>query len=238
MRETARWANTHHDESAKILEKYMKITASPEMKRLPFAETIDCEGAAPSALRRRRSQPRRRRSCGRLLFPGARTCYPRPGMSIIIERADAVTDVIRALIFALDSELAVAYRPEQMHGLTLKSLFEPHVQFFTVCLDDAVVGCGGVAFFDGFAEVKRMFVREPVRGRGVAQALLAHIEAVTRAAGIDLLRLETGVRQPAAIRLYESAGFRPCAAFGPYISMPPAAIETSLYYEKNLLDPG
>jgi NitT/TauT family transport system substrate-binding protein len=41
MRETARWANAHHDESAKILEKYMKLTAAPEMKRVPFAETID-----------------------------------------------------------------------------------------------------------------------------------------------------------------------------------------------------
>ena len=41
MRETARWANTHHDESSKILEKYMKLTAAPGMKRVPFAETID-----------------------------------------------------------------------------------------------------------------------------------------------------------------------------------------------------
>jgi len=41
MRETARWANTHHDESSKILEKYMKLTTAPEMRRVPFAETVD-----------------------------------------------------------------------------------------------------------------------------------------------------------------------------------------------------
>lgn len=41
MRETARWANTHHAESSKILEKYMKLTAAPGMRRVPFAETID-----------------------------------------------------------------------------------------------------------------------------------------------------------------------------------------------------
>jgi NitT/TauT family transport system substrate-binding protein len=41
MRETARWANTHHDESAKILEKYTKLASPPGMKRVPFAETID-----------------------------------------------------------------------------------------------------------------------------------------------------------------------------------------------------
>jgi putative acetyltransferase len=121
-----------------------------------------------------------------------------------------------------------------MHGLTLNSLFEPHVQFFIARLGDAAVGCGGVAFFDGFAEVKRMYVREPARGEGIAQALLAHIEDVTRSAGVALLRLETGVRQPAALRLYERFGFRPCAAFGPYTTMAPAAIKNSLFYEKNL----
>ena len=79
-----------------------------------------------------------------------------------------------------------------------------------------------------------MYVREAARGDGVAQALLAHIEDVTMNAGIPLLRLETGVRQPAAIRLYERVGFHPCAAFGPYTSMAPSAIKNSLFYEKKL----
>jgi putative acetyltransferase len=153
---------------------------------------------------------------------------------ILIERVESITDDVRALIHELDTELAVAYPPEQMHGLTLRSLFEAHVQFFIARVDDAAIGCGGVAFFDGFAEVKRMFVRKGVRGEGVAQALLAHLEDVTRNAGVTLLRLETGVRQPAAIRLYERVGFRLCAAFGPYTSMAPSAIKNSLFYEKDL----
>jgi putative acetyltransferase len=154
--------------------------------------------------------------------------------SIRIERVLSITDDVRALIFELDSELAVAYPPEQMHGLTLRSLFEPHVQFFIARLDDVPVGCGGVAFFDGFAEVKRMYVREAARGDGIAQALLAHIEEVTRAAEVAILRLETGVRQPAAIRLYERFGFESCAAFPPYTTMAPSAVKNSLFYEKQL----
>jgi len=156
---------------------------------------------------------------------------------ILIERVYAITDDVRALIYELDAGLAVAYPPEQLHGLTLNSLFEPHVQFFIARVGDAAVGCGGVAFFDGFAEVKRMYVREAVRGEGVAQALLAHLERVTIDAGVKLLRLETGVRQPAAIRLYERVGFRPCAAFAPYTSMAPSAIKNSLFYEKHLSEP-
>lgn len=155
---------------------------------------------------------------------------------IQLERIPAVTDEVRSLIHELDSELAVAYTPEQMHGLTVNSLFRLDLQFFIARIDGTAVGCGAVAFFDGFAEVKRMYVRPAGRGSGVAQALLAHLEAVARAAGAPWLRLETGVRQPAAVRLYEASGFRPCSAFGPYTTMAPAAVKLSLFYEKPLLD--
>jgi putative acetyltransferase len=155
---------------------------------------------------------------------------------VLIEQVHGITDDVRALIFELDSELAVAYPPEQMHGLTLRSLFEPHVRFYVARIGDTAVGCGGVAFFDGFAEVKRMYVRGAARGAGVAQALLAHVENVAREAGVPVLRLETGVRQPAAVRLYESAGFEPCHAFPPYTTMAPSAVKNSLFYEKQLTD--
>jgi len=59
----------------------------------------------------------------------------------------------------------------------------------------------------------------------------AHGEQI-RAAGIRLLRLETGIHQPEAVGLYRRAGFLPCAAFGPYAAMPPAAIATSLFFAK------
>lgn len=156
---------------------------------------------------------------------------------IRIEHVPTVTDDVRSLIHELDSELAVAYRPEQMHGLTVNSLFQPHIQFFIARIGGAPVGCGALALFDDFAEVKRMYVRPAARGSGVAQAMLAHLEGVARAAGAPWLRLETGVRQPAAVRLYEAAGFRPCSAFGPYVAMPPAAVKLSLFYEKALDGP-
>ena len=96
------------------------------------------------------------------------------------------------------------------------------------------VGCGGVALFETFAEVKRMYVRDEVRGRGVGWALLTRIESEAKGGGLDLLRLETGTRQFAAMRLYERAGFRPCEAFGEYASMAPEAIATSVFLEKRL----
>jgi NitT/TauT family transport system substrate-binding protein len=41
MVETARWAKTHHAESAQILERYTKLATPAGMRRVPFAETAD-----------------------------------------------------------------------------------------------------------------------------------------------------------------------------------------------------
>jgi putative acetyltransferase len=154
--------------------------------------------------------------------------------NITVELAPSATDEVRALIGELDRELSAEYSPEQRHGLTLEAIFQPHIRFFLARLDGAAVGCGGVALFADFAEAKRMYVRDAARGRGVAQALLARIEAEARQAGLDLLRLETGDRQIAALRLYTRAGFQPCPAFGAYATMAPQAIATSVFLEKRL----
>ncbi|MEU9401422.1 GNAT family N-acetyltransferase [Streptomyces sp. SID4985] len=69
---------------------------------------------------------------------------------------------------------------------------------------------------DGDAELKRMFVVEEMRGRGVARLMLAALEDDARAAGRLRMVLETGTRQPEAIGLYTSSGYTPCAKFGFY----------------------
>jgi putative acetyltransferase len=156
------------------------------------------------------------------------------GGEVDIELVTTLTRDLRELIGELDQVLAAEYPPEQQHGLTLTALFQPHIRFFVARLNGDAVGCGGIALFEDFAEVKRMYVRGAVRGRGVAQALLARIEIEARAAGLLILRLETGERQVAALRLYAMGGFEPCAAFGDYMTMRPEAIATSVFLEKRL----
>ncbi|MGP3968706.1 GNAT family N-acetyltransferase [Streptomyces sp. 6N223] len=65
-------------------------------------------------------------------------------------------------------------------------------------------------------EVKRMYVTPAARGRGVARALLRAVEGLAREVGYRRLRLATGHRQPAAIALYESAGYARTAPYGRY----------------------
>jgi putative acetyltransferase len=79
-----------------------------------------------------------------------------------------------------------------------------------------------------------MYVRETARGRGVADAILVRIEQEARSAGLPLLRLETGTRQIAAMRLYARMGFRECPAFGDYALMTPNAIAGSVFLEKRV----
>jgi putative acetyltransferase len=155
-------------------------------------------------------------------------------MDIVIELVSAPTPEAIQLLTELDAVLGAAYTPDQRHGLSLDQLFQPNIRFLLARLGGEAVGCGGVAFLDGFAEVKRMYSRETVRGRGVGKALLAHIEAEVRAAGLNLLRLETGPYQVAAIGLYRSLGFRSCQKFGHYAELPAHRIAMSLFYEKQL----
>lgn len=99
--------------------------------------------------------------------------------------------------------------------------------------DGTALGCGALRpLGDGAAEVKRMYVVPSARGRGVGRAVLAGLEDAARAHGWSTLRLETGPRQPEAVALYGSAGYRPIDAFGVYVDDPDAL--HSLYFERTL----
>jgi GNAT superfamily N-acetyltransferase len=74
----------------------------------------------------------------------------------------------------------------------------------------------GEGNLDGDAELKRMYVIEAMRGRGLARRILAALEDHARAAGRRRMVLETGTKQPEAIALYTSSGYEPCVKFGYY----------------------
>jgi putative acetyltransferase len=157
--------------------------------------------------------------------------------TVRIEAVPAATEEVRSLVDELETLLSAVYPPEQRHGLALDAIFQPHIRFFLARLRGGAVGCGGVALFPDFAEVKRMYVRDVARGKGVADALLARIEEEVRDAGLSILRLETGERQVAAMRFYARAGFRRCQAFGNYTLMSPQSIATSAFFEKRIALP-
>lgn len=88
--------------------------------------------------------------------------------------------------------------------------FEPPAgAFLVVYVGDEPVGCGGFKRLDArTAEVKRMYVVPGARSRGLGRRILDRLEAGARTAGYASVRLDTGDKQPEALRLYRSAGYR------------------------------
>jgi putative acetyltransferase len=151
----------------------------------------------------------------------------RDQLTIAVERAER--EDVRALLHAVWSWSVGLYPPESRHGLDLAAYQRPEVTLFVAREGGAAVGCGAYELDgDGSAELKSMFVTPEGRGRGIGQAILAAIEDALRGR-VTTLRLETGVKQPAAIRLYETAGFRRRGPFGSYRDDP-----LSIFMEKPL----
>jgi GNAT superfamily N-acetyltransferase len=107
---------------------------------------------------------------------------------------------------------------------TTSDFTPPHGAFLVGYLDEEAVAMGGWRFrTPGVprvarrpAEIRRMFVRERVRGRGFARLVLAALEASAAAADADWMLLETGQPQVAAVGLYRSSGYVDVERFGYY----------------------
>jgi ribosomal protein S18 acetylase RimI-like enzyme len=76
------------------------------------------------------------------------------------------------------------------------------------------IACGAVKRIDdGTAEIKRMWVAPEARGRGVAKALLAALEAEAAKLGAGRVVLDTNKTLVEAHALYRKAGYREIARF-------------------------
>ena len=150
--------------------------------------------------------------------------------SVEIKIEDPGQADVFALIEAADAYYADLYPPENNHLLDIAALRKPEATFLVARLGGRVVGYGAlVRHAEGYGEIKRMFVDTAARGRRIGRRLVERLEDVARAASLDLVRLETGTRQPEAIALYRAAGYGETGPFGAYPADP-----LSLFMEKRL----
>ncbi len=98
-------------------------------------------------------------------------------------------------------------------------------------IEDTAVGCGAFKVYDKTTvEIKRMFVKPDHRGQGIAQHILKELETWALESGYPVCILETGKRQPEAIRLYQKAGYTSIPNYGQYKN-----VENSVCMKKPLL---
>jgi putative acetyltransferase len=124
---------------------------------------------------------------------------------------------VAALLALADARSESLYPVESRHGLSVAALLAQDARFFVARIAGRAVGCGGyVLLSDGAAEMKRVFVVEAARGRGMGRAILAAIEAAAAAEGVTQMYLETGIKSDEAIRLYGRLGYEERGPFAGY----------------------
>ena len=150
-------------------------------------------------------------------------------MITIVRESPRQPDVV-ALIRQSDLLMQSLYPAESNHLVDIDALAQPQVHFFVAREDGRALGCGAFVIADGkHAEMKRVFVDPAVRGKGIARLIMEALEREAAKLGIDLMQLETGIKQPEAIALYRKFGYVERGPFGSYRPDP-----LSLFMEKRL----
>jgi GNAT superfamily N-acetyltransferase len=147
--------------------------------------------------------------------------------SVTVARADIRSPAAQRLIGALNAELSGIYpEPGATHfRVDVDEVGEGRGTFVIASKGDTAIACGALRRIDeGVGEVKRMYVVPDERGRGVSRLVLQALEAEARRLGLSRLLLETGVRQSAAIALYERSGFERIRAYGEYVLSPATSV--------------
>ncbi|MGY2134794.1 GNAT family N-acetyltransferase [Hymenobacter sp. HD11105] len=135
----------------------------------------------------------------------------------------------RSLVRLLDQDLLVRDGAEQEFYGQFNKL--DNIKHAVVAYEGTEpVACGAIKEFSpDLMEVKRMFVHPAYRGKGIAQAVLSELERWAKELNYTGCVLETGKRQPEAIRLYHKSGYAFIPNYGQYIG-----VENSVCMQKQL----
>ena len=133
-------------------------------------------------------------------------------MSFTIAPASPRTDAVRALVHSALDELTLRYGDHgDAESVTWEELIPPTGVFLVARHHGELAGGVAVRTISdpalGIGEVKRLWVRPDLRGRGLARQLMHAVEAWAAAHNFREIYLETGERQPEAIALYRSLDY-------------------------------
>jgi putative acetyltransferase len=137
---------------------------------------------------------------------------------ISIKRVSPDHPDFRQLIELLDQDLWARYPDTQhlFHGFNIVKL---DVKVVVAYDGETAVGCGCFreTVYRDTVEIKRMFVHEDARRKGVAKLILGELERWALEEGFNRAILETGIKQPEAIALYKRIGYEQIDNYEPYV---------------------
>ena len=150
-------------------------------------------------------------------------------MGILIKKVDPTLVEVVEFIHQLDEYQESMYPSESNHLDSLDELSKPNVEFLAAYADSEICGIGAVKVLSDYGEIKRLYVPEKYRGKGIAKELVEELENCLVKRPIFTARLETGIHQHEAIDLYKKLGYSETAQFGDYTKDP-----LSVFMEKNI----
>lgn len=145
------------------------------------------------------------------------------------KRTNSNDEDFQELVKELDKELRI--RDGEDHAFFAQFNKTDMIKHVVLLYDEnEAVACGAFKYYDDTTmEVKRMFVPLSHRNKGLASQLLIELENWCKELGVKRCVLETGEKQPEAIRLYHKNNYKVIPNFGPY-----AEVESSVCFEKIL----
>jgi len=148
---------------------------------------------------------------------------------ITLTRTNSDNKDFIALVKLLDAELAELDGDEHVFYAQLNKTDKiKHV--ILAYENDKPISCGAIREYSPTStEVKRMYTVRQSRGKGIATKVLIALEKWASELSYKKCILETGWRQPDAIRLYEKNGYKRIPNYGKY-----AGIANSVCFEKEI----
>ncbi|MEH0157024.1 GNAT family N-acetyltransferase [Limibacter armeniacum] len=149
-------------------------------------------------------------------------------MTTIIRTNSDNEDFI-SLVKLLDEDLRI--RDGEEHSFFAQYNTIDTIQHVVVVYqDNLAIGCGALkAYEDDIVEIKRMFVLPNLRGNGIASQILSELENWASELSFRLCILETGIKQPEAIRLYQKNDYQLIPNYGQYRN-----VKSSVCFEKKI----
>jgi len=149
---------------------------------------------------------------------------------IEFRRTDSTDTDFIMLVKQLDADLAL--RDGTDHGFYAQFNRIDLIRHVIVAYEDSKpVSCGAIkAFLPESMEVKRMYTLPEHRGKGLAAQVLRELEGWAVELSYSGCVLETGKKQPEAIRLYEKSGYLVIPNYGQY-----AGVDNSICFQKLLV---